>query len=430
MHDIVCNRCSLLCDDVQAEIGKKETKSLGLCRLGHTHLERAAQQSEAKAIYREDGKTANLDLQKALGKAAEMLLAAKKTLLSGWSRSTNQTINEGLSLASTLKAVFDSNATMGLGQAMTNDLHGLKLEIDLEAVQNNGELILYWGSNPVESSHRHTSRFTVFPRGDNIPQGVESRTIGVIDIRETETMKMANHRIVIPIGRDRDLADALTMDLKGKSSEKASTLGLPSSTLIGLAQALRRSDFTVIFYGSGILNSGKTEENLSSLAELIQTLRGMGKKAYAMPMWHEPNDMGVVMSVGRLGVGFGALDHANGQPQVMNGKNTLQRLSDGEFDVALVVGSDSLISLPRDAAKGLAKTKTIYIGSQGGITGHRATLSIGTRDDITLGSGELTRADMHDIPLKMWLDDTAGGKSEFEVVKELHQIVKAKLEKK
>jgi formylmethanofuran dehydrogenase subunit B len=429
MYDIVCNRCSLLCDDVQAEIGKKETRSLGLCRLGHTHLERAVQQLEIKAIYREDGKAANLDLEKALEKAAEILLAAKRPLLYGWSRSTNQTIDEGLSLARTLKAVFDSNATMGLGQAMTNDLHGLKLEIDLEAVQNNGEFILYWGSNPVESSHRHTSRFTVFPRGDNIPQGVESRIIGVIDIRETETMKMANHRIVIPIGRDSELADALIMDLKGKSSEKASSLGLPNSTLIGLAQALRKSDFAVIFYGSGILNSGKTDENLSSLTELIQTLRAMGKKAYAMPMWHESNDMGVVMSVSRLGVGFGALDYANGQPQVMNDKNTLQRLSDGEFDVALVVGSDPLISLPRDAAKSLAKTKIIYIGFQGGITGQRAALSIEFCDDIILGSGELTRADMQDIHLKRWLDEADRCKSEFEVVKEIHQIVNSRLEK-
>jgi formylmethanofuran dehydrogenase subunit B len=429
VHDIVCNRCSLLCDDVQAEIGKKEAKSLGLCRLGHTHLERAAQQLETKAVYREGGKAVNMDLEKALEKAADILLTAKKPLLYGWSHSINQTIDEGLSLASTLKAVFDSSATMGLGQAMTNDLHDLKLEIDLEAVQNNGEFILYWGSNPVESSHRHTSRFTVFPRGDNIPQGVESRIIGVIDIRETETMKMANHRIIIPIGRDSELASALTMDLKGKSSEEASTLGLPSSTLIGLAQALRKSDFTVMFYGSGILNSGKTKENLSSLAELIQTLRAMGKKAYAMPMWHEPNDMGVVMSVSGLGVGFGALDYAGGQPQVMSGRNTLQRLSDGEFDVALIVGNDALISLPRDAAKGLAKTKIIYVGSSGGITNQGAALSIEVRDDIVLGSGELMRADMQDIHFKTWLSDADRMKSEFEVVKEIHQIVKAKLEK-
>ena len=427
MRDIVCNRCSLLCDDVQAEIGNTETKTLGLCRLGHTHLEHVAQKLDTKAIFRDNSKVVNLDLEKALEKAAEMLLAAKKPLLYGWSRSTNEAIEAGHALASTLNATFDSNMTAGLSQAMANDLHNMKLDIELEDVQNNGEFILYWGSNPSESSHRHTSRFTVFPRGDNIPQGVESRVIGVIDIRETETMKMANHRIIIPIGQDSELAKALTMDLKGESSEKVSILGLPSSTLVGLAQALRKSDFTVIFYGSGFINTSKIEENLSSLAELIQTLRAMGKKAYAMPMWHEPNDMGVVKIAGKFGIGSGAIVYVNGKPQAMNRKNTLQSLSDGEFDVVVVVGSDALILLPNSAARGLAKAKIIYIGSTGGITDSKATLSIGATDDIVSGSGELTRIDMKEVQLKSWHDTTGHEKNGFEVIKEIHRRVSTKL---
>jgi formylmethanofuran dehydrogenase subunit B len=417
-------RC--ICDDVQVEIAKKDFKSRGLCKLGHTHLERSVQMPQAEAVRRDRGKEVKLSLEEALEKAATMLVAAKKPLLYGWSHCTNETIREGLSLASTLKAVFDSNASMGLGQAMSSNLHEMKLDIDLEAVQNQGEFIIYWGSNPIESSHRHASRFTVFPRGDNIPQGVESRVIGVVDVRETETMKMANHRVIIPIGRDTELMRALISDLNGEPYANLSKLNLSSSALVGLTQALRKSDFTVIFYGNGILNSGKAKENLLSLAELITTLRGLGKKTYAMPMWHEPNDMGVVKSTGESAAAATSLDFSSRVPNSTNNPLTLQSLSKNEYDLALVVGSDALITLPGDAARGLAATKVIYIGPQSGLTEKRAVLSIRVVDDSVLGIGELTRSDMKDIQLKPWQNVKKTTASAFDVVNKLHQIIREK----
>jgi len=423
----VCNRCSLLCDDVLAEMENKETKSLGLCRLGHTHLERVARLSGIEAISREDGKENKLSLDNALAKAADMLISAKHPLLYGWSRCTNETIREGLSLAETLKAVFDSHASMGLSQSMTHNTHNMKLEIDLEMVHNKGEFILYWGSNPVESSHRHASRFTVFPRGESVPQGVESRVIGVIDVRETETMKMGNHRIIIPHGGDSELARALIDDLTGKTPLKKPIMGLPATTLVGLSQALRKSDFTVIFYGTGLVNSGEAMENLSVLAELIQTLRGLGKNAYAMPMWHEPNDMGVIKSSSELAETTLALDFASGKPIPSGMKTTLQGLAVGEFDVALIVGNDALAELPGQAARGLANTRTIYIGSADGLMDHKALLSLRVTDDIMSGSGTMTRVDMKDIQLKIWGGNKHSTQNAFDIISQLHQLIRAKL---
>ena len=429
MEEIVCNRCSLLCDDVLVEIGDKEAKSLGLCRLGHTHLESAAQSSRIEAISRAEGKENNLSLEEALENAAKMLISAKHPLLYGWSRCTNETITEGLSLAETLKAVFDSSASMGLCQSMSHDVHNMKLETDLDEVLDKGEFILYWGTNPAESSHRHASRFTVFPRGEDTPQGVESRVIGVIDVRETETMKMANHRITIPHGRDSELARALMADLTGTIQSETPSLGIPATTLVGLSQALRKSDVTVIFYGSGLVNSGKTNENLSSVAELIQTLQGLGKKVFAMPMWHEPNDMGVVKSVSKMVDIPTAIDFASGKPSSIGNENTLQKLAEGEFDVALIVGSDPLVSLPGSAAKGLAGMSTIYIGSAGGLTEDRSKLSLRLIDDIMSGLGTMTRVDMKEITLKTWSGTKQSPQNVFDIVTQLHQLIRKKLQR-
>ncbi len=427
MEDIVCNRCSLLCDDVLAEIGDEGAKSLGLCRLGHTHLESVANQTKIEVISREDGKENKLSLDKALEKAAEMLISAKHPLLYGWSRCTNETISEGLSLAKTLKAVFDSSASMGLSQSMSHNVQNMKLETDLDEVQNKGEFILYWGSNPVESSHRHASRFTVFPRGENVPQGVESRVIGVIDIRDTETMKMANHRIIIPHGGDSTLARALIDDLTGKTPIKTPILGIPAAILVGLSQALRKSDFTVIFYGTGLVNSGKTTENLSLLEELVQTLRKLGKNIYAMPMWHAPNDMGVVASSKELDGIPVAFNIASGKATQLSVKNTLQRLAAGEFDVVLVAGSDALVELPGQAARGLANSSIIYIGSTGTLVDNRAVLSLRAIDDIISGLGSMTRIDMKDIRLKNWDESKQKTQNVFYVISQLHQLIQTKL---
>lgn len=427
MDDIVCNRCSLLCDDVLAQIRDMETKSLGLCRLGHTHLERVAHFSKIDAISRKNGVENGLNLDEALTMAAETLISAKHPLLYGWSRCTNETISEGLSLAKTLKAVFDSSASMGLSQSMSHNIHNMKLETDLEAVQNNGEFIIYWGSNPVESSHRHASRFTVFPRGENVPQGVESRIIGVIDVRETETMKMGNHRIIIPQGGDSELARALIDDLTGKTPLKTPILGLPAATLVGISQALRKSDFTVIFYGSGIINSGKTAENLSLLAELIQTLRDLGKNAYAMPMWHEPSDMSVIKSSKKLTSTHLAIDFSSGKPTQLSAKTTFQRLTAKEFDVVLVVGTDAFAVLPGQAARGLTSSNIIYIGSGGSLMDQWAQLSLRVADDIMSASGSMTRIDMKDIQLKSWSGSKMASQNVFDVITRLHRLIEARL---
>ena len=64
MEDIVCNGCSLLCDDVSAEVSGKSVSSLGLCRLGHAHLEKAVTHKIGSA-------------EKKLEKAADILVKAE-----------------------------------------------------------------------------------------------------------------------------------------------------------------------------------------------------------------------------------------------------------------------------------------------------------------------------------------------------------------
>jgi formylmethanofuran dehydrogenase subunit B len=396
----------LLCDDVSGEVKGTEINSLGLCRLGHQHLISTLEHLHAKSTIRDNGKEKTVSIDAALEKAVEILLAAKTPLLYGWSHSVDGTISKGIELASSLGASFDTPASLGMRNALTHKLHRSKLEINLDYVRNNGELVLYWGSDPAESSHRHASKFAVLPRGENIPEGIESRTIGVVDVRNTETMKMANHRLILPPGSDSELLDALSSDISGKRPITGDVVGISAQELLGLVRNFQKSDCTIIFYGSGLINSGNAEANLSGLLKLIEAIRGIGKQAYALPMATEPNIMGATIKT---------LDG--------DGGNSLHNLVEGEFDVALVVGDDALASLPGPAAKALAHIPLIYVGSPGSITDSRAIVSIHTTDSMLLGSGEMQRLDHVEISFKQWYGQLKEPIAESDVISRLHELV-------
>ncbi|MFW9808918.1 MAG: hypothetical protein ACFFE6_06015 [Candidatus Thorarchaeota archaeon] len=392
MEDIVCNGCSLLCDDIVAEVHEGEVRSLGMCLLGFAHLDVALKQKPSDAI------------DELIERAAGLLKSADSPLVLGFSNVSNEAIEEGYAIAKTLNGHFDSLANLGLAQSMSNEIHSSKLGADLEYVRNNGEFIIYWGSDPAESVHRHPSRFAVLPRGEKIPEGVESRIIGVVDVRVTETMKMANHRMIIPIGTDVELLDAVIGELEGSSSITSPVLGIPAAEVIGLVSGFKKSDCTVIFYGSGILNSGKTQENLSAISRLIEVIRKTGKEAYALPMYPETNLMGIVEVAKET-------------------QSSLQKIEAGEFGTVLIVGDDPLTSLPGKAAKSLAKSRIVYIGPPGGLTDRRAEVAIHTTDLIIQGSEKMTRMDQVHVEFMPW-KGVKKPSSTRDVLKKLHLLLK------
>jgi formylmethanofuran dehydrogenase subunit B len=347
--------------------------------------------------------------EKKLVKAADILMGADSLLLYGWTQATNEAIKEGLRLASTLNGHFASSVDMGPMQAMSHSIHSQILDINLEYVRNNGENIIYWGSDPSESLHRHPSRFAVLPRGDKIPEGIESRTIGVVDVRQTETMKMANHRLILPAGSDAELLDIITSELEGKSSIKDTVLGIPGSELIGFVRGLQKSDCTIIFYGGGVINSGNQDANLTGIAKLVDVLRSSGKEAYALPMFVHSNTMGVIKA------------SLEGKTE----SNSISRIASGEFDTTLVAGDDVLANLPGPVAKALAKTQIVYVGPPGGLTDKIATVSVHTVDTITAGSGTMMRVDMNEIQFEKWTASKDDG-TVSDVLRKLHERVRKK----
>jgi formylmethanofuran dehydrogenase subunit B len=369
MRDIVCTGCSLLCDDVEVGTEKKEVTSLGLCRLGHAHTSFMMSHTEDRGIIRKDSAEKRVALNEALDYAAEILASSEKTVVFGGTASATEAIKESREIAEVLEAQFETLTGLGLQQSL---IHTDNLGIDLEHVRNFGELIIYWGSNPTESLHRHPSRFAVLPSGEKIPEGVESRTIGVVDVRESETMKMANHRFIIPPGGDSELLEVLATEITGSSSITEAVQGIPAVEILGLVRAFKKADCTIIFYGSGVVNSGHFEKNMSGMKNLINSLRTAGKEAYALPLYPNPNVMG-------------AVEESN--------STNLNAITKVQHDCTLIIGDDVLAETPGYIAKKLRKSRIVYIGSPGGLSDRFAEVSIHVANPIVSGEGSMMRID-------------------------------------
>ncbi len=424
LEDTVCSGCSLLCDDVSAEVSNDSVRSLGFCRLGHTHLEAALSHMDLKAILRQEKKEQEVSVDVALEQASEILMNSKSVLLFGWSQATNEDVREGLLLASDLKGFFDSLGTMGASHALRHVIHSLELETDLEHIRNHGEFIIYWGSDPSESLHRHPSRFAVLPRGEKIPEGIESRRIGVVDVRQTETMKMANHRLIIPSGSDAELLDAITSELSGSSSITGPVAGIPASELIGLVKGLQNSDCTAIFYGSGLLNSGASEANLSALKKLIEAIRATGKEAYALPMFQFTNAMGSAGVTIDAASAPCSVDYSSGKAVFDASTNALTKLIAKDFDTVVIVGDDPFVAIPGPAARALAATKTVYIGPAGTVADRLADVSIHVHDMMFQRASTALRLDQVEVKIKGLSKTPSDITSAGQILSSIRDIVK------
>jgi formylmethanofuran dehydrogenase subunit B len=416
MEKFVCTGCSLLCDDVAADFSKDEPKSFGLCRLGHSIFETVLNERQDDNL--------GLSIDDAIKKATELLVSAQNPLLYGWTSSTNETIREGLELSATLNGFFDTPLSLGLSSVLEQNLHLEGLEIDLDGVRNEAEFVVFWGTNPAESSQRLISRFAALPKGDKIPEGVESRIIAVIDVRRTETMKIANHQFTLESNSDGTLIESIIGELSQTSPVKKAVGKISASELISFSRNLRNSDCTVFFYGSGFLNSGNYESNLTGLSDIIQLLRENGSEAYALPMTIDSNSMGS-QKVSREITGFPpSIDFLSGRAEYHPQETAQNKLVSGEFDVALIVGDDSLLTLPGTVGKALSKIPMIYLGPQHHYTAEKATVSLLTSENGIYSNGTMNRMDQKKVTLMPLEGITSPFPTEFDLITKLHEHVR------
>ncbi len=424
MKDTVCTGCSLFCDDVCVKVEKDKINSLGLCRLGQSYYESLLNPDRlVKPLLRVDGgKGKESSYDEALEHAANILRGSKRPLLFGWSKSPNEVIKLGLKLARNLRGSFDSTASLEYGSLLEHGFSGGEANlVSFDEVRNHGEHVIFWGANPAESHHRLASRFAVFPIGDKVPEGRESRTITVIDIRETESIRLANHQLVVKGDKaDAEFLSALLKELEGTDTTPPDYVaGIPAIEFLSLVKQLKLADYIAIFYGNGLLHSPHTDTTLPLLAKLVSILNTEKRKCTSLPLISHSNTIGAVKScLADTKLPF-AIDFKSNSPVSFS---PLQSLLSNDFDAGLVVGVDALSFLPGPAAQKLAKIPIIALSSLPSLTTQHAEVVIPNALTGVEAEGTVNRMDGESLTLKPLHSPPKGLLTEEQILTQLLQF--------
>jgi formylmethanofuran dehydrogenase subunit B len=358
---VVCAFCGCDCDDISVTVeGDRVTQARNTCVLG-------------KAWFLSHGKPAGLPVARIDGRpvslgqgietAARCLAEARYPFIYGLSSTSCEAQRKSVALAEALGGCIDCCTSVCHGPS------GIALQgvgeptCTLGEVKNRADLVIYWGSNPGESHPRHMARYAVTAKGMFVPEGRKGRTVVLVDVRRTLSARAADIFLRIRPGKDFEALWALQALVKGQELDSAGVegTGLTLAELTDLADRMKRCRFGVLFLGQGLTQTRGKHFNTAAAFLLVRALHRHTKFAL-MPMRGHGNVTGIDNVLAwQTGYPFG-VNFSLGYPRFNPGEYTVvDALIRGEADVALIVASDPVSSLPGKAARRLAEIPTIAL---------------------------------------------------------------------
>ena len=279
---------------------------------------------------------------------------------------------------------------------------GGKVTCTLGEVKNRADFIVYWGGNPAECHPRHFTKYTLTQKGRFIPNGRKDRTMVLVDIRETPSVKAADLFLQIRPGKDFEVITTIRALVKGQRVEPrfVTETGLTVEQLQDLVDRMKAAKFGVLFFGMGLSMTRGKHMNSAALLTLAAELNAY-TKFVAMPMRGHGNVTGgdVIMRW-TTGYPFG-VNLARGYPRFNPGEfSTIDLLVRGDCDAALVLGADPGATMPQPAIDHLARIPTIVLDPKVTHTSRLAQVHFTTAATGISAPGTVYRMDEIPLPLR------------------------------
>jgi formylmethanofuran dehydrogenase subunit B len=392
-----CTFCGCVCDDIALTVeGRRITKAKNACVLGKAwFLDHQPDDSRPVALVR----GAPATLGEATEEAARILAAARYPVLYGLSDTTSEAQRVALEVADLAGACVDTTTSVCHGPS------GIAFEMVGEAtctlgeIKNRADLVIFWGGNPAESHPRHFTKYSVTPKGMFVPNGRKDRYVVLVDVRRTPSARAADLFIQVRPGTDFELLWSLRALVKGAPVDPGveAETGVPMTTLIALADRMKRAKFGVLLFGMGLSMTRGKHYNAAALLALARDLN-RHTRFVAKPMRGHGNVTGADNVVSwSTGYPFG-VHLGRGYPRFNPGEfTTVDLLTRGEADAALIVSADPAANFPRPAIEHLRKIPTIVLDPKLSETAKIATVSFTTAVYGINVAGTVYRMD--DVPI-------------------------------
>ena len=362
VKNATCTYCGCLCDDIELHTENRQiVRARRACTLGRAWFcghQGISRHPETLV----DGRPAAMDV--ALSAAAEILRRADLPLVYGLGNSTTESQRAAIELAEEIGGIVDSHTSLTHGPSKIGAQLVGKVTCTLGEVRNRADLLIYWGSNPVETHPRHLTKYTFTPKGRHVPGGRHDRTMVVVDVRETLSARAADHFLQVRQGVDFELLTVLKALVKDQpfDSRLVEASGVTLGELTDLVERMKRARFGVFFYGTGLTQTRGKHMNVAAILSLTAAMNAH-TKFVAMPMRDYGNEAGADNALSWLtGYPFG-VDFARGYPRSNPGEFTAaDLLARREADAALIVAADPWRTMPRAALEHLERIPHVVIG--------------------------------------------------------------------
>ena len=416
LRDVVCPFCGCLCDDLEVTLqdGKIANVENG-CILSINKFLNYERERIYSPTMRDGRHSKPVELEEAVNRAAEILAESKYPITYGWSTTCNEAVRLGIELTEVMGGVIDNTTTVCHGPSILAEEDVGVSTCTLGHVMHRADLVVYWGSNPLQSHPRHIARYTVGSQG-RFRRSRSDRTMVVIDARKTYTARVADYYIQVEPNKDYELLKALRMAVRGEALEQESVAGVPNETIEELADLMVSCEFGIIFFGVGLTMSTGKLRNIDEAISLVDDLNAWTKFTI-MPMRGHFNVAGANMVMSwQTGYPY-AIDFSRGYPKYNPGDTSVvDILSRGDSDAALVIGSDPLATFPDSIAKNLSAIPLIVVDPHRTHTTENASIVIPSAPVGIEAEGTAHRMDGVPIMLKKLKTPPAGIKSDTDIV--------------
>ena len=259
-------------------------------------------------------------------------------------------------------------------------------------------------------------------KGKFVP-GRKSRTMVLVDIRETPSAKAADIFLQIRPGKDFEVLTILRALIKNKpvNPELAAETGLTLDQLRDFAEQVKNARFGVIFFGMGLSMTRGKHMNSAAILTLVAELNAF-TKFVCMPMRGHGNVAGSDMVMRwTTGYPFG-ISFSRGYPRFNPGEfSTVDLLMRGDVDAALILGADPGATMPQPGINHLARIPTIVLDPKVTYTSKLARVHITTAATGISASGTAYRMDEIPLPLRPALKSPYP--TDEEVIRRIHEAV-------
>jgi len=359
--NVVCTVCGCCCDNLEVEVKAGTVSRVkNNCAMSLSKLMNFNNERNLYPMVRRGGKLSRASFNEAIEMTASILSNAKYPLLYGWSSTSCEATELGVELADYIGGVIDNTTGTCHGPAVLGIQDVGESTCTLGQIRNRADLMIYWGCNPVHAHPLHMLRYSALSKG-RYRNGRKERKVIVVDIRRTDTAKIADHFLMTKPNKDYELLSALTSAVKDNEIEHEEVAGISLEKIEEIADLMVNCEFGILFFGLGLTMSVGKSKNIDMALSLVRELNKR-TKFLIMPMRGHFNVTGANhVTAWQTGYPY-AVDLSKGYPVYNPGETSaVDILMRNESDAALVVASDPISNFPAQAARNLAKIPLITV---------------------------------------------------------------------